>query len=284
MPLGGSAMLPIMSSETGSNAAHAKSQAEAPMSAAIDAIGRFSESTLPSTSACLPNRAAAALSADNFTATSKGVGLPSIIATQREPLEDCFVPGATTASVIIKTIQNVSDVPLIISMQPDDAAWVVWCNLNKEQDALASSLGDRCFSVYGTLPADQKVERIFGWIRGERPVLLSKPSICGHGLNLQRCRNMIFVGLTDSFEQIYQAIRRCWRFGQTRPVDVYFVASELEGAVVANLKRKELAFDAMLDAMAGHMRDLMQEQVIRGRVASDGYAPKTLMELPVWLT
>jgi len=168
-------------------------------------------------------------------------------------------------------------------MQPDGAAWIVWCNLNKEQDALAAALGDKCFSVYGTLPADEKVARIQRWLTGERPVLLSKPSICGHGLNLQRCHNMVFVGLTDSFEQVYQAIRRCWRFGQTRPVKVYFIASELEGAVVSNLRKKERAFDEMLDAMSGHMRDLMRENVAGGRLSTSSYNPQKRMELPTWL-
>jgi hypothetical protein len=103
-------------------------------------------------------------------------------------------------------------------------------------------------------------------------------------MNWQHCSRMVFVGLTDSFEQVYQAIRRCWRFGQTRPVDVYFIASELEGAVVANLRRKEQAFDTMLDAMSGHMRDLMREQIFAGRIASDTYNPTIQMMVPGWLT
>lgn len=169
----------------------------------------------------------------------------------------------------------------IVAREPSEP-WLIWCNLNSEADAIERMLPG-AMQVAGRHDIDVKVARLLGFKSGNPPILVSKPSLAGHGMNWQHCARMIFVGLTDSFEQIYQSIRRCWRFGQTRPVDVYFVASELEGAVVANLRRKENAFDAMLDAMSGHMRDLMREQVIGGRVASDPYNPKEPMELPQWL-
>lgn len=162
-------------------------------------------------------------------------------------------------------------------------SWLIWCNLNSEADAI-ERLIPNALQVAGRHPVATKVERLLGFKTGEPPILISKPSLAGHGMNWQHCSRMVFVGLTDSFEQVYQAIRRCWRFGQTRPVRVYFVASELEGAVVQNLARKEKAFDTMLDAMSGHMRDLMREQVIGGRVASDAYNPTIPMEVPTWLT
>jgi SNF2-related domain len=161
--------------------------------------------------------------------------------------------------------------------------WLVWCHLNKEADAIEKLL-DGALQVSGTQLVEVKIARLLGFKEGRPLILVTKPGIGGRGLNLQHCCNMVFVGLTDSFEAVYQAIRRCWRFGQLRPVNVYFVASELEGAVVANLKRKELAFDIMLDAMAGHMRDLQIEQIRGGRVASDDYNPTIPMEVPTWLT
>ena len=103
-------------------------------------------------------------------------------------------------------------------------------------------------------------------------------------MNYQHCARMMMVGLTDSFEDIYQGIRRCWRYGQARPVEVYFVASELEGAIVANLKRKELAFEVMLDAMSVHMRDLMRENVVGGRNATHYNEPQKKMEIPSWMS
>lgn len=169
----------------------------------------------------------------------------------------------------------------IVMREPTEPA-LIWCNLNSEADAIERML-PMALQVAGRDTTETKVSRLLGFKDGDPLMLVSKPSIAGHGMNYQHCRRMVFVGLTDSFEAVYQAVRRCWRFGQLRPVDAYFVASELEGAVVANLRRKELAFDAMLDAMAGHMRDLMREQVIGGRNASATYDPQIPMRLPEWL-
>ena len=75
---------------------------------------------------------------------------------------------------------------------------------------------------------------------GEIRVLITKPSIAGFGMNWQHCADTGFVGLNDSFEQIYQAERRFWRFGQQKPVTVHFISAETEGAVVANLRRRAI--------------------------------------------
>ena len=169
----------------------------------------------------------------------------------------------------------------IVLREPTEP-WLIWCNLNSEADAIERLL-PAALQVAGRDPAEQKVARLLGFKAGYPLHLVSKASIAGHGMNYQHCARMIMVGLTDSFEQIYQAIRRCWRFGQTRQVDVYFVASELEGAVVANLRRKEAAFDKMLDAMSIHMRDLMRENVVGGRNASAAYNPQLPIRIPEWL-
>jgi len=78
------------------------------------------------------------------------------------------------------------------------------------------------------------------FIEGRSRVLISKSSICGFGMNFQNCHKIAFVGLSDSYESLHQAIRRCWRFGQTKPVDVYVITASSEGAVLKNIKRKEL--------------------------------------------
>lgn len=169
----------------------------------------------------------------------------------------------------------------IVAREPDEP-WLIWCNLNSEADEIERLL-PTSQQVAGRHPIDVKVSRLLGFKDGRPPIMVSKPSLAGHGLNWQHCSRMMFVGLTDSFEQVYQAIRRCWRFGQSRPVDVYFIASELEGAVVANLRRKEVAFDAMLAAMSGHMRDLMRESVVGGRNATSHYRPTIPIKIPEWL-
>lgn len=169
----------------------------------------------------------------------------------------------------------------IINRKPDEP-WLIWANLNAEADAIEKLL-PRALQVSGTHKPEIKVQRLLGFTKGDPLQLVTKHKIAARGMNYQHCANMLMIGLTDSFEAIYQGIRRCWRFGQWREVHVYFVSSELEGNVVANLKRKEEAFEAMLDAMASHMRDLMVENVTGGRSATEMMEPTIEMELPTWL-
>ncbi|RUV07960.1 helicase [Mesorhizobium sp. M1A.F.Ca.IN.020.03.2.1] len=178
---------------------------------------------------------------------------------------------------------RVSAAAKIVNAAPD-RPWLVWCNLNAESEALTKAIPD-AIEVKGSDHPDLKAERLIGFTEGRYRVLVSKPSIAGFGMNFQRCADMIFVGLNDSFEQLYQSVRRCWRFGQEKPVNVYMVASELEGAVVANLRRKELAYEAMSAAMAEHMRDLTRQSVaMRDDCAANSISPFEKMELPQWLT
>lgn len=163
-----------------------------------------------------------------------------------------------------------------------DRPWIVWCNLNDEADALTRAIPG-AVQVAGADLRHEKAARMLAFSRGEISCLVTKPSIAGFGMNWQHCADMAFVGLNDSFEQLYQALRRCWRFGQTKPVNAYMIASELEGAVVANLEAKEREFEAMVDAMAAHMRDLTTAAVRGGRVASRVAPAKTPMEIPAWL-
>lgn len=180
------------------------------------------------------------------------------------------------------SVQARVDAAVRIVEREADEPWLIWCHLNTEADAIEKRLA-RSLQVKGAHPVPTKVQRLLGFKSGDPLYLVSKPSIAGHGMNYQHCARQIMVGLTDSFEELFQAVRRCWRFGQARPVDVYLVASELEGAVVANLRRKEQNFDAMLDAMSGHMRDLMRENVIGGRNATKDYNPTVEMEIPGWM-
>lgn len=181
------------------------------------------------------------------------------------------------------TVDARVDAVLRIINRESEEPWLIWCHLNSEADAIERKLA-AALQVRGSHPTATKVERLLGFKESRPLYLVSKPSIAGHGMNYQHCARQVMVGLTDSFEELFQAVRRCWRFGQTRPVDVYLIASELEGAVVANLRRKEANFDAMLDAMSGHMRDLMREAVHRGRNATSAYSPSIPMELPEWIS
>lgn len=148
--------------------------------------------------------------------------------------------------------------------------WIVWCHLNDESEALVRAIPDS-IEVTGSLPQEEKESRILAFARGETRVIVSKPSIMGWGLNLQHCSKMCFVGMDDSYESYYQAIRRCYRFGQTKPVDVYFVVSEGEGAIQKNLERKSCQAKEMGDAMANHMRDFSIRNVMGLARDSDSY-------------
>ena len=119
-----------------------------------------------------------------------------------------------------------------------DGQVIVWCGLNDEARAITEAV-DGAVNVEGSWEPDAKAQALEDFQDGKIRVLVSKCSIAGFGMNFQNCHRMIFLGLGDSYEQYYQAIRRCWRFGQENPVDVHVVVSRLETAIVQNVKRKE---------------------------------------------
>jgi superfamily II DNA or RNA helicase len=125
-----------------------------------------------------------------------------------------------------------------------DGPCVVWCDLNVESEALAKAIPD-AVEVRGSDDSDVKESRLLAFTNGEARVLITKPRIGGWGLNWQHCARMVFVGLSDSYESYYQAVRRCWRFGQTKPVEVTIIASNREQAVLENVRRKELQAQEM---------------------------------------
>lgn len=160
--------------------------------------------------------------------------------------------------------------------------WLFWCGLNDEQDALAQALGDKCFSVYGSLPIEEKVARLEGWLRGERPHLVSKTAICGFGLNMQICARQCYVGQNDSWEQFYQGVRRSWRFGQKREVHAHIVLSEAEQAIYSNVMRKEAEADKMASELIKHVAEFELSEIRASRGKVD-YLPQVPMRVPEWL-
>lgn len=152
----------------------------------------------------------------------------------------------------------------LVAKRPDEP-WLIWCNLNSESE-MASSMIPGAIEVTGADDVDVKEMRMLGFTSGKFLKLVSKPSIAGYGMNWQHCWNVIFFGLSDSYEQFYQAIRRCWRFGQSRAVNCYIVTSSQEGAVTENIKRKEKDAAKMAEEMVSNMRDLNQREVRGVRV------------------
>ena len=160
--------------------------------------------------------------------------------------------------------------------------WIIWCDLNAEGDALRKSIPG-AVEIRGSDTIEEKESRLTAFARGEIRVLVTKPSIAGWGLNWQHCARMAFVGVTDSFEAYYQAVRRCWRFGQKRPVDVHIFASELEGAVVANLKRKEADALAMGAALSAETAAFVRENVLGVTRERSPYNPSRRIAAPDFL-
>lgn len=161
-----------------------------------------------------------------------------------------------------------------------DEQWLVWCDLNCESEMLAAAING-AVEVKGSDPDNHKENALRGFADGTVRVLVSKPSIAGFGMNFQRCHNVEFVGLSDSYEAFYQAIRRCWRFGQTQPVNCHVICSDSDGAVVENIRRKDEQaqemFDSVVKAMAG-MGD-----VHASRRNEMDYDPTVSMTTPKWL-
>jgi len=173
-------------------------------------------------------------------------------------------------------------VALAASITPKDRPFVWWCNLNSEADALSKAIHG-AVNLQGSDKDDDKRRKLVDFSEGRTRVMITKPSIAGFGMNWQHCADTGFVGLNDSFEQVYQAVRRFWRFGQTKPVNVHFIASEMEGATVANIRRKEADADRMAASMVMHMADLSSAE-IRGSVRDKpDYNPTIPMIMPKWV-
>jgi superfamily II DNA or RNA helicase len=175
-------------------------------------------------------------------------------------------------------VQSVADV-----VNADRQPWVVWCELNAESEALVASIPD-AIEVRGSQDIDEKERRLRGFASGDHRVIVTKPSIAGFGLNWQHCARMAFVGVTDSWESYYQAVRRCWRFGQTSEVEVHVFASELEGAVVANLARKERDAEQMAAELSAMTAHAVRESVTGQSRSTNVYAPAARIEVPAWMS
>lgn len=151
---------------------------------------------------------------------------------------------------------------------------VCWCHLNPEGDRLEKLIPD-AVQVSGSDPDDRKEAILDDFAAGRVRVLVTKPSITGFGLNWQHCNYQTFFP-SHSFEQWYQSVRRCWRFGQTRPVDVDVITTPGEAGVLANLNRKAASAEAMFSNLVGLMNHELN--IDRAKPST------TKEEIPAWLS
>lgn len=166
----------------------------------------------------------------------------------------------------------------LVKSKPD-VPWLIWCNTDYEAAELLMVLPE-VIEVRGPDSPVKKLAAILGFCDGNINQLLSKLSIFGWGLNLQHCRDMAFVGLSYSFESIFQGIRRCWRFGQTQDVHAHLVIAETEGAVMDALRRKQ----AQYDELQGQMNTAMREEQLEARYKSKRYDHLKEIKIPAWLS
>lgn len=150
---------------------------------------------------------------------------------------------------------------------------ILWCDLNVEADALKKAL-PIATEIRGSDSPEKKTQAANDFSNNKIDILISKSSIFGFGMNWQNCNNVIFVGISDSFESYYQAVRRCWRFGQKKHVNVTIITSEAEGAVVKNIKRKEKEFEKMLAGMISNTQEITKENLKSTEREVDAFVPK----------
>jgi hypothetical protein len=163
----------------------------------------------------------------------------------------------------------------VVGAEPHEP-WLIWCDTDYEADALTRAIPD-ALEVRGSQTAELKEERIGAFLSGDARVLLSKPSICGWGLNFQHCARIAFAGLSFSYESYYQAVRRCWRFGQSRPVHVHVAMADTERAIWDVVSRKQGDHDSMKTEMAAAMQ--RAAKIVRAL----SYTPQKPLTLPHWI-
>ena len=164
-----------------------------------------------------------------------------------------------------------------------DEPAIVWCELNEEAEACAAAI-EGAINVQGSDDADVKIERLLGFAHGKYRVLVTKAKIAGAGMNFQRCARMVFLGASHSYEQTYQSIRRCWRFGQTRPVNVTIIMAETEGGILENYRRKEAEAEKLSAQMTARIADYVRRDVAGMNPPRwNAYKPTKEMELPSWM-
>jgi DNA modification methylase len=167
----------------------------------------------------------------------------------------------------------------IIAAEPEET-WIAWTNLNTESEMLSDSLIG-AVELTGSDPAEEKTQKSLDFADGKIKTLVTKCSIAGFGMNYQVCSHQAFVGVNDSWEQFYQAIRRCWRFGQTRPVNAHIIAASTEGNVLENLKRKEREAEEMSEEMLENMQELTRMN-LKGTTRTESAYTRRSMVTPNW--
>ena len=160
---------------------------------------------------------------------------------------------------------------------------LIWCGLNDEADACVKAIPD-CVEVHGTQDLETKVDRLLGFADGKYRVLVTKGKIAGHGLNLQSCHKMVFMGLNDSFQLFHQSIGRCYRYMQKHPVTVDIIVSDHEVGIVQNVKRKAREADELMHGIIDAAKEYERLEIGTRDQPEEDFSAITPMRRPIWLT
>jgi superfamily II DNA or RNA helicase len=165
----------------------------------------------------------------------------------------------------------------LVAAEPDER-WLLWCDSNDEADALQAAIPD-AIEVRGSMSIEDKEEKLEAFASGQARYIIGKPSMIGHGLDWSHCARMAFVGRSYSYELYYQAVRRCWRFGQKRPLIVHLIVAEGEDTIGRVIDRKTDDHAKM----KASMRDAMRRAMGQSSELKIAYEPKHRARVPKWL-
>lgn len=172
-----------------------------------------------------------------------------------------------------------TEVARIVASQP--GPWVIWCHTDYESEELARAVSGSV-ELRGSNKPEIKSQKLQDFADGKFQILITKPSLSGHGMNWQHCNQTIFAGLNYSFEEYYQAVRRFYRFGQTRPVNVHIILADSDSAIESAIARKEADHHLMQCGMAEAMKNAMLEKLGVDRQRVEYIAEKPI-SLPLFL-
>lgn len=201
--------------------------------------------------------------------SDKGYDLPPLTITpvfvdvDYQPTDELFFSGLKGIKGRLDVRRETIDARLNKALElvkADNDQWILWCGLNPESAAAAKGLEDS-IEVKGSDSAEEKAHMLESFQDGTKRVLVTKPKIAGFGMNFQNAHKMAFIGLSDSWEAYYQCIRRCFRFGQNKPVEVYIILSQLEKEIYQNVMNKEREAKTMSQDLINHVKDYEMKEL-----------------------